>query len=45
MGETINEPAHKVQIAHEAIASLNWPAMSMWFTLGTRQQTINQVTT
>ena len=33
--KAVNEKAHKVQIAHEAIASLNWPAMTMWFALGT----------
>lgn len=27
----LNHPEHKVQIAHEAIATLHWPAMTMWF--------------
>ncbi len=29
----VNETASKVQIAHEPIAGLNWPAMTMWFEL------------
>lgn len=33
--KAVNEKAHKVQIAHEVIASLHWPAMTMWFALGT----------
>ncbi len=33
--KAINAQAGKVQIAHEPIASLNWPAMTMWFTLHT----------
>ena len=33
--KAINTQAGKVQIAHEPIASLNWPAMTMWFTLHT----------
>ncbi len=31
--KAINAKAHKVQIAHEAIADLNWPPMTMWFAL------------
>ena len=31
--KAVNEKAHKVQIAHEAIADLHWPAMTMWFVL------------
>lgn len=31
--KAVNETAGKVQIAHEAIAGLNWPAMTMWFDL------------
>lgn len=33
--KAVNAQAGKVQIAHEPIASLNWPAMTMWFTLHT----------
>ncbi len=33
--EAVNAKAGKVQISHEAISSLNWPAMTMWFTLHT----------
>jgi Cu(I)/Ag(I) efflux system protein CusF len=29
----INEKSGKVRIAHEAIAELGWPAMTMWFAL------------
>lgn len=29
----VNETTGKVQIAHEPIAGLNWPAMTMWFEL------------
>lgn len=29
--KAVNEQAHKVQIAHDAIPSLNWPPMTMWF--------------
>ena len=29
--KAVNEQAHKVQIAHEAIPSLKWPPMTMWF--------------
>lgn len=31
--KAINIRDGKVQIAHEAIAALHWPAMTMWFTL------------
>lgn len=31
--KAVNEKAHKVQIAHEAISSLKWPPMTMWFGL------------
>lgn len=31
--KAVNEQAGKVQIAHEAIADLGWPAMNMWFAL------------
>lgn len=31
--EAVNIERGNVQIAHEAIAELHWPAMSMWFTL------------
>ena len=31
--KAVNEKAGKVQIAHEAIADLGWPAMNMWFAL------------
>lgn len=30
----VNAKAGKVQIAHEPIAELGWPAMTMWFALG-----------
>ena len=33
--KAINEKAHKIQIAHEPIPSLEWPAMTMWFLLDT----------
>lgn len=33
--KAVNIKDHKVQIAHEAIATLQWPAMTMWFTLRT----------
>lgn len=33
--EAVNAKTGKVQISHEAISSLNWPAMTMWFTLHT----------
>lgn len=29
--KAVNAQAHKVQIAHDAIPSLNWPPMTMWF--------------
>ncbi|ADE12095.1 copper-binding protein [Sideroxydans lithotrophicus] len=29
----VNEKARKIQIAHEPIADLEWPAMTMWFGL------------
>jgi Cu(I)/Ag(I) efflux system protein CusF len=29
--KTVNAKAGKVQIAHEAIAALGWPPMTMWF--------------
>lgn len=29
----LNVKANKVQIAHEPIAALGWPAMTMWFAL------------
>lgn len=29
--KAVNAKAGKVQIAHEAIADLSWPAMTMWF--------------
>lgn len=29
--KTVNAKAGKVQIAHEAIATLGWPPMTMWF--------------
>lgn len=29
----VNTKSGKVQIAHEAIADLNWPPMTMWFPL------------
>jgi Cu/Ag efflux protein CusF len=35
MLKAINLKDGKVQISHEAIASLNWPPMTMWFTLYT----------
>jgi Cu(I)/Ag(I) efflux system periplasmic protein CusF len=31
--KAVNTKTGKVQISHEAIASLNWPAMTMWFTI------------
>lgn len=31
--KAVNAKAGKVQISHEAIADLNWPAMTMWFAL------------
>ena len=31
--KAVNAKAGKVQIAHEAIADLSWPAMTMWFAL------------
>ncbi len=31
--KVINAKSNKVQIAHDAIATLNWPAMNMWFTM------------
>jgi Cu(I)/Ag(I) efflux system periplasmic protein CusF len=31
--KAVNSKAGKVQIAHETIVSLNWPAMTMWFTI------------
>lgn len=31
--KAINAKDSKVQIAHEPIAELGWPAMTMWFTL------------
>ncbi|WP_283744470.1 copper-binding protein [Sideroxydans sp. CL21] len=31
--KAVNEKTGKVQIAHEAIADLGWPAMNMWFAL------------
>ena len=34
--KAVNEQAGKVQIAHEAIAGLGWPAMNMWFALNCR---------
>ena len=30
--KAVNAKAGKVQIAHEAIATLGWPPMTMWFT-------------
>ena len=33
--KAVNAEAGKVQISHEAIASLNWPPMTMWFSLRT----------
>lgn len=29
----VNAKSHKIQIAHEPIAALQWPAMTMWFNL------------
>jgi Cu/Ag efflux protein CusF len=29
--KAVKEKAQKVQIAHEPISSLEWPAMTMWF--------------
>ncbi len=31
--KTVNAAAGKVQIAHEAIATLGWPPMTMWFSM------------
>jgi len=31
--KAVNAKAKKVQIAHNAIDTLNWPPMTMWFTL------------
>lgn len=31
--KAVNAKAGKVQIAHEPIAALGWPAMTMWFAL------------
>ena len=31
--KAVNEQAGKVQIAHQPIAALGWPAMTMWFVL------------
>ncbi|MDO8989782.1 MAG: copper-binding protein [Sideroxyarcus sp.] len=31
--KAVNAKDGKVQIAHEPIAELDWPAMTMWFTL------------
>ncbi|MFA7400506.1 MAG: copper-binding protein [Sideroxydans sp.] len=31
--KAVNAKDGKVQIAHEPIAALDWPAMTMWFTL------------
>ncbi len=31
--KAVNDKAGKVQISHEAIADLGWPAMTMWFAL------------
>ncbi|MDD2684711.1 MAG: copper-binding protein [Gallionella sp.] len=31
--KAVNANENKVQIAHESIAELGWPAMTMWFTL------------
>ncbi len=31
--KAVNQEAGKVQLAHEAIPSLNWPPMTMWFML------------
>jgi len=33
--KAVNAKDGKVQIAHEPIAELDWPAMTMWFTLQT----------
>lgn len=35
--KAINEKSGKVQIAHQPIATLGWPAMTMWFGLDTRR--------
>ena len=32
--KSVNIKDQKVQIAHEAISTLKWPAMTMWFVLG-----------
>ncbi len=34
--KAINEKSGKVQIAHQPIAALGWPAMTMWFGLDAR---------
>lgn len=31
--KAVNMEARKVQLSHEAIPSLGWPAMTMWFAL------------
>lgn len=31
--KAVNVQAQKIQIAHEAIPTLKWPAMTMWFVL------------
>ncbi|BCK87840.1 hypothetical protein MIZ01_1637 [Sideroxyarcus emersonii] len=31
--KAVNEQAGKVQISHEPLADLQWPAMTMWFAL------------
>ncbi len=31
--KAVNAKAGKVQIAHEAISTLGWPPMTMWFAL------------
>ncbi len=33
MLKAVNTVSGKVQIAHEAIADLGWPPMTMWFAL------------
>ncbi len=33
--KAVNQKLGKVQISHEAITSLKWPAMTMWFKLET----------
>lgn len=38
----VDAAAGKVKIAHEAIPALNWPGMTMWFTLrGTLSKEVN----